>query len=272
MHQGDEDCRKISSKYNKQEFFGMIFVLTGELIMFTAVVVIAPELGVNDSYLPINFQFDLFPIVVNWILNWLFQVFSISCAAVVYSPFILMILLLIDHTCWAIDILMALLGKLDTVDGPSASSTDNELIKKRQEIIYKTHLKTLEWMDEVQEVIKFYYLAEYSIYSLLVCLCIYTIDDNLLSVSYTNQLLVALLFQLFVSSLMGTRVIIKIEDLRAAMYNVEWYNYNADNMKTIRIMLQTSQNMQEYHGIFKKVTMSTFQEVSEKFWNDLKIK
>jgi hypothetical protein len=222
--------------------------------------------GINKVRLPINFHLFFLPIdcpySFNWLINFLFQLYSILCASLVYSPYITTVLILFNHTRWHMDSLIILLAKLDRNENAGTSKIDHKLIKTRLEVIYKSHLDALDWMKQVQKTIQFNYLVESSIFSLLICLCIYTISDNPLSLGYVNLLVVALLIQLFINSLIGTSVMIKIEELRKAIYNVEWYNYNAENMKTIRIMLQSSQNMQQYHGIFKKISMETFQQVN----------
>lgn len=252
-------------QYSKKEFYGLICIMSLEILMVVAVIGITTILKINSFGLPVNFIITFLPVDgygFNWFFNLLFQLFCMGCAAFVYSPYISTVLVLFDHTCWAIDILLTLLNKLDINKEASSSKTDHKLIKKRLKIIYETHLNTLDWIDELQNTIKFNFMIELTIFSILICLCIYSVDQDILSFGYTNQLILALLAQLFISCFMGTRVVTKIEELRATIYSVEWYNYDITNMKTVKIMLQASQNMEGFHGIFRKINMETFQQVN----------
>lgn len=248
------------------EYLGIIFLLVAEAVMVIAVFSISIIFEVNKYRLPISFFFNFLPFGtwVNWLINFMLQLTSMACAAIVFSAYISTILLIFDHSCWSIDVVIVLLKKLDRIEGESGSKVQNDLIKKRLENIYKMHLNAMNWMEEVQETIQLNFLVEFSIFSLLICLCIYTIADEPFSFGYVNQLLIALLSNLFVNCLMGTRVVLKIEELRAAVYDVVWYEYDSKNRKIVTLMLLASQKMEGFNGIFWPIGMETFQQVKLK--------
>ena len=264
MFQDDENCQQISTYYSRNEFRGMLFLLGAEWAMFSAVIGINAIFKTNEHRLPIHFFIIFLPfegISFNWLVNLLFQTGSLTCAAFIFFAYISTVLVMFDHTCWSMDILMILIQYFDADQEEKDPKIQREQNKKRFKTAYEMHLNVLDWMDQVQNTIQFNFLVEFSIFSLLICMCIYTVADDPFSFGYVNQLLVALLVNLFISSVMGTRVIKKIEELTDAVYSVKWYNYDVETQKRVKMMLQVCQNMKGYNGIFKAINMETFQEV-----------
>ena len=264
MFQDDENCRRLSLRYSKIEFIAVTILIVGEISLASAIVATSTIFKINEYQLPIFFYIIFLPfegISLNWLLNLLFQILSMIAVSFAFSTYISSVMIMFDHTCWSMDILIILLQHFDDDQDENDTKIQQEQIRIRFKTAYEMHLNVLDWMDQVQKTIQFHFLMEFSIFSVLVCMCIYTVTDDPFSFAFINQLLVALLINFFVSLFMGTRVINKIEDLNNSVYSVKWYNYDVDNQKNVKKMLQACQEMKGYNGIFKPINMETFQQV-----------
>jgi 7tm Odorant receptor len=116
-----------------------------------------------------------------------------------------------------------------------------KMITEQLKIIHEMHLNAIKWNNDVQQVIQFNFLVEFSVLSTLICLSIYTIADKPFDSAYIDTLLIVLLTQLFVYCWMENRVIKRIDELTAAVYNIAWYSFDVDHMKVVEMMLGASQ-------------------------------
>lgn len=135
----------------------------------------------NNYRLPINFYITFLPcndLSISWSVNYLFQALTMFFRAVVFFAYFSTILIVFDHSCWAIDIVKILIEKLDAsvgCDGVAPQQPRREMITKQIRVIHEKHFNALKWNNEVQQVIRFILLVEFSVLSVLICLCIYTI-------------------------------------------------------------------------------------------------
>lgn len=131
------------------------------------------------------------------------------------------------------------------------------MITKQLRIIQRMHSNALKRNDDV----RFNSLVEFSVLSVVICLCIHTIADNPFDSACIVLLLLVLLTQHFTYCWMGDRVIVRIDKLIAAVYNIKWDSFDVEHMKVIKIVLRASQNMRGFNGIFKALSMETSQQV-----------
>lgn len=82
--------------------------------------------------------------------------------------------------------------------------------------------------------------------------------------SYAAYVLTLLpLLQLFFYCWIGSRVIVGIEKLSAAVYDFEWYTMPIRQQKDLLMILMRFQAAKGFNGVFHEVNMETFQKVCD---------
>jgi 7tm Odorant receptor len=263
---GDEEARQLSLIYSKRECFGELLFNAAASISLAVLECAGFFVQTNSYCLPINFYFEL-PSVhpsITWTLNYLFQAVTIFFGAFVFFSYSSAVFLVLDHSCWAIDTVKLLIEKLKANVGDDEASTKTsrrEMIAKQLAAIHRAHLGALKWNEDVQALIEINFLFEFSVFSGLICLCVYTIVVTNFSSLYVLLLLIVLLSQLFAFCWMGSRVLVRIDELIATVYDIEWYRFEVSQAKVVQMMLRASQDMKGFHGVFKPLSMRTFQQV-----------
>jgi 7tm Odorant receptor len=261
---GDEEARQLSLIYSKRECFGELLFNIASSISFLVLECACFFVKTNGYFLPINFCIEL-PNVdpsINWTLNYLFQAVAIFFGAFVFFSYSSALFIVLDHSCWAIDTVKLLIEKLKASVGDDEALTEmarREMIVKQLAAIHRAHLGAIKWNNDVQELIQINFLLEFSIYSVLICLCVFTVAKT--GSLYILMLLVVLLTQLLAFCWMGNRVLERIDELTTAVYDVEWYRFEVSQAKAVQMMLRASQDMKGFHGVFKSLSMRTFQQV-----------
>jgi 7tm Odorant receptor len=264
---GDKEARQLSLIYSKRECSCESWFNIASAIALVVVVCGNVVVKTNEYRLPINFYITFLPFddsFINWTWNYLFQAVTMSLAAFVFFGYLSLNLEILSHSCWGIDMVKLLIEKLHRIVGDDETSFNEpqeENIAKQVKAIHEMHLKVLEWNAKVVKVTQVNFLIEFAIFSMLVCLCIFTIAENPFDSAYILLLLIVLLTQLFVYCWMGHRVIVRIDELSAAFYEIKWYSLDINHSKAIAMMLRASHNMHGFHGIFKPLSMETFQQV-----------
>lgn len=223
----------------------------------------------NKFQLPINYQLVWLPVgakfSINWIANFSYQaIVSIIGSSLFYIYFPLT-LTLMNHTCWGVEALILLVEELGrTIDNEEfGNSRENISISKQMNRIVEMSCSVQEWQREVQSLLRFSFLFEFTFLSILTCLCVYTITLNLAGSTYIFFIMFFILFQLYVYCWLGSHLKDLIEDLLFAIYNIKWYKFEAKKQKFVQILLLTTQNMKGFNGVFKVVELTSFQKVLE---------
>lgn len=178
-----------------------------------------------------------------------------------YAP---LSLILMNHCCWGIDVVILLVTKLDESLLDEANETKelkNILINKRLKKIIEMTYSVLEWQGEVQNLLQFNFLLEFSLLSFIFCMCLFTMTSNQFSSIYILLSMVTVLSQLFINCFMGNRVISRIDKLTAALYDTRWYVMEPNKQKDLLMVLRMTQTMKGFNGIFNVVCLTTFQQV-----------
>lgn len=179
-----------------------------------------------------------------------------------------------NHTCLKIDNTNMRIKSLNQVLAKDKSSKDSitlpgneidnnnnkskEINNKLKEIIELT-LQITDWRDSVQALLKFFFLVNFTNLSFLLCMSIYTLSDSITMACLTE--LIVYVPQLFVYCSMGTRVTTRIEKLTASLYDTNWYLMDVKQQNSIQFIMQRTQNMKGFDGVFSRVDMETFQQV-----------
>lgn len=230
---------QVSLSYCKSE----VLVTFGGLICawsFFAIVMTISVFFISNQYqLPINFFIVLLPVdgnSVNWSCNYFFQVVDLAFAGAFICAYVPIALAFMNHCCWGIDITILLVKKLDeTLDddnGPKELQRA-EIAKRLKKIVDSTY-SVLEWQGDVQGLLRFNFMTEFSLLSFIFCMCLYTMTSNHFSSIYILCSMITVLSQLFIYCFMGNRINLRVEKLTAALYDTKWYEMEPKSGKIFR--------------------------------------
>lgn len=254
-------------KYSKKESSILIIWLfcASSFTIFSLLTCVLFE--TNEYRLPINYYIVWLPIdslfSVNWMINYFYQAIVSafgSCFFYVYFP---LTLTFMNHTCWGVEALITLVEDMGKTIDDEQSARKKSSIENQMNRIIEMSCNVQDWQREVQSLLRFSFLFEFTFLSILTCLCVYTITLNLAGSTYIFFIMFYILFQLYVYCWLGSRFKAQIGDLLFAIYNVKWYSFDAKKQKSIQILLLTTQNMKGFTGIFKTVELTSFQKVLE---------
>lgn len=221
---------------------------------------------VNSYRLPVEFIIVFLPfdgISINWFLNYMFQVTSsVSLATFLYTYFP-MTLIVMNHTCLKIDSSILAVEKLNEILEHSSDDESSKLkIKDHIKSIVEMTTNVQAWHKEAQALIKYNFLVEFGILSVLLSMCIYTISSNFFGSILIFMALLIVLSQHFIYCWMGSRVTSKFHKLTTTLYDTTWYLMPYQQQKSLQLIINMTQNMRGFNGIFKAVGLETFQKVS----------
>lgn len=217
----------------------------------------------NSYQLPFDCYLILLPpdgFLFAWELNYLIMSFASALSTLVAVFYGSVPFLLMNHTCWLID--MASITANHINDNLQASICDAEKVRRTNENLKKLAArceKFVEWQNEVQTLLFWYFNLEFQSQSLILCLSIYV-----LSSTFSGTILMLFLFsisQLFVLCWMGARVTDRIHQLSFEA-SKNWYLMQPSQRKTLQMILHWTQNMKTFSGLFNEVNLETCKAVS----------
>lgn len=103
------------------------------------------------TFLPFDKIFSL-----NWFLNYLCQVISSLFSAIFIFTYVPMTLILLNHTCWEIDISIVLVYNLNQMFEYKISMNSllrKEIIEKQLKAIVEVTCRAQEWQRKVQSLL-----------------------------------------------------------------------------------------------------------------------
>lgn len=240
----------------------MIFLSTSEI---SAAVAVFSNIWfqVNQYRLPLKFFIIWLPfedVSLNWLINYVYQIVATFLTSIFYFIYFPISLILINHSCYLLDITILHVDDLNehlkdelVNDQASTSNLMTSIIASCQ--------KCLEYRNKAQRLIALNLLVEFSLMSFVFCLCIYTMTTLDHLEFFSPTVITMTLSQLYIYCLMGTRVIIRSEKLAAALYDTKWYLMRTRDQKNLCLMIQMAQNMKTFDGIFRPLSLATFQKV-----------
>lgn len=200
---------------------------------------------------------------LGWECNYLFMTITVSIVAIYFACYISILLLLINQSCWLLDMTVMTANKMN-----ASLQLDEDLCNLKRVIRTNEYLKELnkrcekfiEWRDEVQDLLQQNFNLEFQVQSLILCLSIYV-----LSLAFTGVLLVLVVVsicsvQLFAYCWMGSRVKTRIDQLSFEV-SKNWYLMIPSQRKVLLMILHWTQNMKVFRGTFKEVGVETFKGV-----------
>lgn len=218
---------------------------------------------VNQYQLPLIIYFELIPgSSVNWLLNYVYQVYVTVFTTIFYYSFFALTLNIMNHACWEADVTILLIkqfGRIldDDDDHDTAKILRKALIAEKLERIIDMTYQLINFHGQVQSFMEFVFLVDFTMFSFDLCMCMFTIKTS----TFSALLLPMVLAQIFVYCWMGNRVIVRYEDLTTSLYGVKWYLMDGRYQKDLQLILLRAQGLEGFNGIFKTVSLDTFQKV-----------
>ena len=266
---------QLSLKYSKTEFFAVILNIVGSSSVIIFTIFASIPLEFNRYRLIYIFYIIWLPfdgISINWFVNYIYQALVLAFAGTFYLMYFPLILIVVNHCCLGLDILLLdieTLGKIidSQTDENIIQSTNelsvsnNKMFANQLKLIVKTHYDVLKWKNDVRTFMQFTFLADFTLLSLILCMCIYNVIINTSESGIAVVAMILLMWQLFIECWMGNRVIVRIEKLSSVIYGLNWHLIGVEQQKDLQIILIITQNMKGFDGIFKSVSMETFQKV-----------
>lgn len=251
-------------KYCKDECKASVgciaFSTLGCLIGFTSNFFIE----VNKYRLPLNFyiiSMEDDSLQLKWLLNTVLILgigVSFSTSFSVFFPFSLT---LMNQICFRVNIAILSVKELgSTLDDFETNGTLKDISSQLKNIIEMIE-KAQHWRKDVHDLLKFYFLLVFTNISIIMCLCIFTLTENIFGSSSMIAGTFLFLGQLFAFCWLGTRVTTRYAELTAALYDVKWHLMEINQQKELQLIMVMAQNLREFDGIFSPVNMQTFQQV-----------
>lgn len=257
---------QLALEYSKKEFIASTaFAIYGVFVI--VFLIFSPVFMPNLLTLVFNFKILLLPFdnvfSVNWYLSYLFQIFVAVSAPTFYTCFVSITLHFMDHSCWTVDNLTILVEELrsSSQDYDRKDQENVKSLEKKLKEIVRTSCSVLEWQNEIQALLRFIFLLDFSSQAIMTGLSLTTLSKSLnaSSICYVIPLVIS---QIFISCWMGSSYSSRVEKLTAAIYDLPWYLMDVKQRKEIQTILLMSQNMQGFDGIFYQINMETFTDVS----------
>ena len=236
-----------------------------------AVIIITGYVHQNQLKLPVNFTlpFLLPDDKFFWIINYSYQFIVLWLASIMFVAYKCMKYSTLCQCSWNIDNILILFNLLnEIIDDNDEDMSVVKSLKRSKKItkmlmdIHVLHLKVIHFHATVQKQINWMILIEFIVYIFTICLCTYIMAINLFDSTYIIVLFLVNAFQLYELCCSGRDYETQIEKLSTALYFLKWYNLKVHQQKYIKSMLQATQNMKSFNGIFAPLNMKTFQGVS----------
>lgn len=190
--------------------------------------------------------------------------------------------ILMNHSCWVVDAAILSVNKLDDgakmEDGTSAKKEGVPARKKEDFQVKKDELIKLllkdvvekcdaigVWLNEAIGLMQLSFLADFSMVSSILCLCMFTITKEVSDPFYFLLVISVVLPQFFVHCYLGSRVNSRVETFSQAVFGVAWDRMRPKFRKDLLLVLAMSQHFKSFNGIFKKVDLAVFQGVNSLF-------
>lgn len=214
----------------------------------------------NAYHLPLNCYIFFLP--PHDFFSWEFNYAAIALIATLIGLtidfYVLIPFILMNQSCWLLD--MALLTA-ETISDELHLDNLGKLEKANENI--KNFIERckhfVEWQNDVQHLLFWYFNLEFQVQALILCLSIYVL-------SFTNNagmmfmVFIFCAFQIFALCWMGTRVKARIGKLSYGI-SKNWYLMTPRQRKSLQIILHWIQNMKSFTGLFKDVNLETCKTV-----------
>lgn len=170
-----------------------------------------------------NLPFDCFIVFrppsehwLAWIINYIFMTITELFATIFYACYVSMPLLLMNQSCWLLDMIAKTADVMNHELQRDYDSNDNECIANTDECLKKLVErcdKFVEWQAEIQDLLQWNFNLEFNIPTVILCLLIYVLSF----VSAGIVTIFFLFFHVYAYCWMDSRVTTRIDSLSFAV-------------------------------------------------------
>lgn len=173
--------------------------------------------------------------------------------------------ILMNHSCFVVDAAILSVNKLDECLTQEELPAKDEATKLLLKNVVEKGSAIVLWFDEATDLMQLSFLADFSMVSSILCLCMFTITKEVSDPFYFLLVISVVLPQFFVHCYLGSRVNSRVESFSQAVFGIAWDRMHPKIRKELSLVLAMSQRFSSFNGIFKKVDLGVFQGVSFHF-------
>lgn len=226
----------------------LIYIVVAASFANTVAVILFP----NKFHLPYNFYavflpFDR-PFSLSWALTYGFESVSSVFVIIFFLAYFPKVLFTLNHSSWLLDV------TLSEIDDKSIPYD----IKRLAELVAKVTI----YQITSQRLLLMNFFIEFNFSSIILILAIFSLTISFVGSIPAIISTMVIMIQLFSFCWLGNRVEDRLEQLTAALYNIDWYVLEAKQQKDLMLLMLMTRNIRKFHGIFKRVNLLTCREVS----------
>lgn len=188
----------------------------------------------------------------NWVLNYILQSFMFIFGAIFYISRFILMLILMNQSSWFVEAAILKVNQIDNEFQKGPQQFDKflgEIVEEIGEVI--------EWLTTIRIFFRRFFLAYLTILATVLCLYFYSMMIG----GHAEVILNTELTVIFLLCRMGSKLNSELSKLSAAIYSQNWHLLSVSHQKDLNLMLQMSQNIEGFDGVFKAVDLATFQKV-----------
>lgn len=215
--------------------------------------------------LPFDFFIVGMPVVeilsVNWILNYLFQLFAITVNVTFYFGHFFFAMLTLHHTCWIIDAASIFVKKVDDSLNRSAKSRSSIFrFKSCMNELAQMTCHIVEHQAQATNLMRFNFLADLLLLMATFLAFLATLQSSYLESLHLLLFVFAFSSQFLQNCWMCSHIQTKLQNLSFELYSLNWRRESTIR-KDIHLMLQLTQSLKGFDGIIAPVDLASFQKV-----------
>lgn len=260
----DDDQKPLAIDYRRKENIFLITCLIMVTFAIFAINFLSLLFQMNRFHLPVNYYVLIFPydnvFSLNWMLNYSHQFVAVVLGGTFFGFNFSVTMLMMNQSCWLIDSAFISVEKLDEV---LKTNSDPHVTSHRLRTITEAIEKIIVWMKKTKNLLKPNFLSEVTLLSLLLCLFSFKITNDSSESLIAMVASMYMLSQFFVFCWMGSYVTSRLESLTYALQGISWDRMAPRQRKDLKLTLLVVQNIDGYHGIFKPIDLTTFEDVKE---------
>lgn len=225
-------------------------------INFAYVLIGSNFVTTNRFHLPFNCQIFFLRVdksLWNWTVNYIFQLFIILGGSLLYMSRFVVTLILMDQSSWLVE---SVIVKINEINEKIAGEKFEIFLK---EVVEET-IEVIDWLSANKLFLRMFFLADLKLLATVFCLYIYSMmirdSGNFQAMAFLSEL-----FMLFQLCWMGSKLNTKLSTLSAEIYAQNWHMFNVRHQNDLKLILQMSQKIKGFDGVFKPVDLATFQQV-----------
>lgn len=226
----DAEEKLITETFCKLEY---IIVLSFHIVVITLILLsnIAVFVIPNTYLLAFDFYINYLPLEsfpFAWELNYLVMVFWIVFDVLFYICYFPLPILLMNHSCWLLDMASMTAGQMNTDLNLKNDQKDLDV-----KMLAKRCGKFIKWQNKTQYLLRWNFNVEFKILTVISCLTIFSLGLDFFGSGFVLIIFLVCFCQLFVLCWMGTRIKNRLDQLSQDV-SKNWYLIQPTSERTFR--------------------------------------